>query len=73
MTNYESLIERLLDENSRVDTTDAQREANEFRIKQIRLLNRPLPPVTPYLRFDPISVRLQDNSYSYSPKKLLEK
>ncbi|MEL3961300.1 hypothetical protein MKZ01_08480 [Lysinibacillus endophyticus] len=73
MKDYESLIERLFDENSRVDTTDAQREANEFRIKQIRLMNRPIPPNTPYIRFDPITERLQDSNYSYAPSKLLSK
>lgn len=73
MTNYETLIGRLLDENSRVDTTDAQREANEFRIKQIRLMNRPIPPITPYIRFDPITERLQDSNYHYAPSKPLSK
>lgn len=70
--DYEKYIERLKDENTRIDVTDAQREANEWRIKIIKLMNRTPSPDSPYVRLDPITERIRNPQYRNTPNMLLD-
>lgn len=71
MMDYKKLIERLENENERVDVSEGQREANLHRIKLIKLMNQPKPPQTPYVRLDPISERLNDGNFRCTPSSML--
>jgi hypothetical protein len=71
MMDYEALIKKLEDESNRVDCTDAQREANKWRINYLKLVNRPKTPETPYKPLDPVSERLRDKDYTMAPNRLL--
>lgn len=72
MTNdYQKKIEQLEKENERFDTTEAQREANKWRVKQLKHLIKPKPPVTNYMRLDPIRERLKDESFTVRPSHFL--
>ncbi|MEH7023636.1 hypothetical protein [Priestia megaterium] len=73
MLDYEKLIKRLEDENTRVDVTDAQKEVNKHRIKWIRMVNRPKPPVTPYIRFNLVEEKLKNPDFQWSPNSLMGK
>ncbi|QKE76214.1 hypothetical protein HPK19_25735 (plasmid) [Arthrobacter citreus] len=72
MIDYNQLIQKLEDENNRVDTSEGQREANAFRIKYIKLINRPKQPNAPYVRLNPVQDRLDDKEYRLTPNGLLE-
>ena len=71
MMDAEQFIKRLEAQNELPDTTPWQREANDFRIKYIKLINRPKPVVTPYVRLDPVSERLRDSNFRCTPSSLL--
>jgi hypothetical protein len=71
MINIEKMIKKLKDENERFDTLESQREANEWRIKYLKMMSKPKGPVTPYIRLNPISERLLNEQYSCTPNKLL--
>lgn len=71
-SDYEQLIKRLEEENSRVDTKEAQREANEWRIKYIKMFNRPKSPDAPYVLLDAVRNALATPGYTCAPNRLLE-
>jgi hypothetical protein len=71
MMDYLKMIKKLEEENERFDTTEWQREANIWRIKYLKLVNRPKSPETSYIRLDPVSERLKDENYSCAPGAIL--
>lgn len=71
MLDYEKLIKRLEDENKRVDVSDAQKEVNLHRIKWIKLVNRPKPPVTPYVRLNMAEEKLKNPDFQLNVNTLL--
>lgn len=71
MKDYEKMIKKLEEENERFDTTESQREANKWRIKQLKLFNQPKHPQTPYVRLDVVSESLKDKDFRCTPNKLL--
>lgn len=73
MMDYQKMIKKLEEENERFDTSEGQREANLHRIKQLKWLNRPKSPETPYVRLDPVSERLRDPDFRCTPSSLLQR
>ena len=74
MMDAEQFIKRLEAQNKLPDTTEAQREANAYRIKYIKLINRPnKTPKEPYVRLDPVSERLKDPNFTCTPSSLLQR
>jgi hypothetical protein len=73
MMDYQKMIKKLEEENERFDTTEGQRDANKWRIHQLKLLNRPKSPETPYVRLDPISESLRDPDFRCTPSSLLQR
>ncbi|MEH6946217.1 hypothetical protein V7068_03950 [Bacillus sp. JJ634] len=72
MNYYETLIKRLEDENSRVDTTKAQKEANQWRIRYLQMTNRPKKSSeTPYVRIDAVRNALTKPGYTCAPNRIL--
>lgn len=69
--NHIELIERLERENQRVDTKEAQREANTWRIHWLKMMNRPKEAVGEYKRLDMVSERLNDSNFRVTPSSLL--
>lgn len=65
------LIEKIERQNLLPDTTDAQIEANKWRIKHLKALSRPKQIERAYERLDVISERLKNNGFRISPNKLL--
>ncbi|MGN7398065.1 hypothetical protein [Peribacillus frigoritolerans] len=73
MMDVEQFIKRLEAQNKLPDTTEAQREANAYRIKCIKLINRPKTPEEPYVRLDPVSERLKDPNFTCTLSSLLQR
>lgn len=72
MMDYEKLIEKLEDENKRVDISPAQKEVNLHRINWIKLVNRPKPPVDqPYTPLNPIVEKIKNSNFQLNPNALL--
>lgn len=73
MMDAEQFIKRLEAQNELPDTTEAQREANAYRIRHIELINRPKTPKEPYVRLDPVFERLKDPNFTCTPNRLLQR
>ncbi|WP_285765892.1 hypothetical protein [Peribacillus sp. SI8-4] len=71
MMDYKQVIKKLEDENSRINTSEGQKEANEFRIKWIKELHEEKPPYTPSKFTDIVMERMFDRSYSCTPNRVL--
>lgn len=71
MTDYKEIIKRLEQQNTLPDTTEAQREANIFRIEWLKRLNKEKPSCTTTIFYDAVQQRLA-HGYSITPNGLLQ-
>ncbi|PCD05701.1 hypothetical protein CMV16_21970 [Peribacillus simplex] len=71
MMDFKQIIKKSEDENSRIDTSEGQKEANEFRIKWIKELHEEKPPYIPSKSTDILMERMFDLSYSCTPNRVL--
>lgn len=71
MINYEDIIRKLKEENERIDTTDSQRQANEWRLKFLEQINREKVFSESTKSTDVIFERLKDPSYRFTPQNVL--
>jgi hypothetical protein len=72
MMDFKDFIKRLENENNRADTTEAQRECNIWRMRWLKMMNSSKPKDTSYKRLDPISMRLENETYTVAPNRLLD-
>lgn len=73
MLDYEQVIKKLEDENERPNITEAQKEVNEWRIKYIKLMNRPKTVDEPYTYKNPVVEALKDPNFTCAPNLILGK
>lgn len=71
MTDHKQMIERLKQQNMNPDLPQAQREANELRIKWLEILHREKPSKNETVFYDAIQQRLV-HGYSITPASLLK-
>lgn len=71
MTDHHSIIERLEQQNALADTTEAQREANSFRIQWLNRLHKEKHPYTPTAATDMLLEAHKQPGYTCSPGSLL--
>lgn len=71
MTDFNEIIERMEQQNSLVDTTDAQREANRFRIQWLNWLHRDKPAYEPTKATDMLLEAHKQPGYRCTPRSLL--
>lgn len=71
MTDYVQMIEQLKRQNDLPDTTQAQREANNFRIQWLILLHQEKPSYTPTNATDVLYECLKNPDYRCTPAYLL--
>ncbi|WP_142752809.1 hypothetical protein [Priestia megaterium] len=67
------MIKKLEDDNDRPDITVAQKEVNEWRIKYIKLMNRPKAVDEPYTYKNPVVEALKDPKFTCAPNLILGK
>lgn len=72
MMNYKEMVARLEYENALIDTTDAQREVNTWRIKWLEALHRDKPAYEPTNSTDVILEVLKQPGFRFSPNFLLK-
>ncbi|WML40756.1 hypothetical protein RCG19_03430 [Neobacillus sp. OS1-2] len=70
MMDYKQVIERLEKQNMNPDTTEAQREANNFRISWLKMIHREKPSKTKTVFYDAVQQRLVHGN-SVTPNGLL--
>lgn len=71
MTDQNEIIERLKQQNNQADTTDAQREANKWRISFLEALHQEKPQTSPTNATDILLEAHKQSNYRCTPRSLL--
>ncbi|NSL68293.1 hypothetical protein [Bacillus toyonensis] len=71
MTDYLTMIRKLEVANENPDISEAQKEANEFRIKWLKGIHRDKPVCTSSESTDVIWQRIMHPNYSCAPNRML--
>ncbi|CAM3750091.1 hypothetical protein [Mesobacillus zeae] len=72
MIDHIEIIKRLEQQNALIDTTEAQREANLFRIQWLTWLHRDKPTYHPSNGTDFLLEAHKNPNYRCTPRSLLE-
>ena len=71
MIDHKDIIERLEQQNSWVDTTEAQRQANKWRISFLKAVHKEKPQTSPTNATDILLEAHKQPGYRCTPRSLL--